>query len=93
LLMPIYEYHDDVTGLTIDLRRPVADRDKPIVLTRASNVPDRISIYGFDGTAEQIYDAGIVKALHRKEEQEGSRFRCGEFTKTQLKKAWMESHP
>jgi hypothetical protein len=89
--MPLYEYADPETGVRVELRRPVEDRNKPIILIRDKAVPDRVTIYGFEPTEAAVYDAGIVKALHRKEEREGSRFRCGEFSKSQLKKVWMES--
>lgn len=91
--MPLYEYRDDVTGLSVEMRRPVEDRNKPIVLTRSKSVPDRVSILGFEPSDAESYDTGIIKALHRKEEREGSRFKCGEFSKAQLKKAWLESPP
>jgi hypothetical protein len=91
--MPLYEYADPETGVKVELRRPVEARNEPIVLRRTKSVPDRVSIHGFEPTESESFDAGIVKALHRKEEREGSRFRCAEFSKAQLKKAWMETPP
>jgi hypothetical protein len=69
----------------------VDDRNKPIVLNRDKTIPDRVTIHGLEPTESETFDNGIVKALHRKEEREGSRFKCGEFSKAQLKKAWMET--
>jgi hypothetical protein len=89
--VPLYSYKDEATGVRVELRRPVEERNNPIVLIRESSVPDRVTIYGFEPTEAEVYDAGIVKALYRKEEKEGSRFRCAEFSKAQLKKAWMET--
>jgi hypothetical protein len=89
--MPLYEYADPETGVRVELRRPVDDRNKPIVLARVKTVPDRVGILGFEPTESESFDTGIVKALYRKEEREGSRFKCGEFSKAQLKKAWMET--
>lgn len=88
--MPIYEYSDPETGVRVEIRRPVEARNKPIILSRTKTVPDRISIHGFESSEEEQYDAGIVKALYRKEEREGSRFRCEEFSKKKLKEVWLE---
>jgi hypothetical protein len=91
--MPLYEYADPETGVRVELRRPVDDRNKPILLTRTKTVPDRVGILGFEPTESESFDSGIVKALHRKEEREGSRFKCAEFSKNALKKVWMEGPP
>lgn len=89
--MPLYAYTDEETGVTIELNRKVEDRDKPIVLVRASKVPDRITIHGLEPSPEQDFDTKILKAYYRKEEKEGSRFNGGEFTKSQIKKAWTQN--
>jgi hypothetical protein len=89
--MPLYEYADPETGVRVELRRPVDDRNKPIVLNREKTIPDRVTIHGLEPTESESFDSGIVKALHRKEEREGSRFKCGEFSKDTLKKVWMET--
>ena len=89
--MPIYEYGDPETGVTVELRRAVEDRNRPIVLTRTATVPDRVSIYGFEPSPEEDFDSKIVKALYRKEQERGTDFRgCGEFNKSALKKAWVK---
>ena len=89
--MPLYEYSDPETGVTVELRRPVEERDAPIVLRRSTTVPKRVSIHGMDPSPEDDFDNGIVKALYRKEQNEGSRFQCGEFSKKTLKSAWIDN--
>jgi hypothetical protein len=85
--MPLYEYHDPHTGVSVELRRPVEERDTPIVLTRKSNIPQRVAIVGMGPTEEQTFDANIRRAYYKKEEKEGSRFRSG-YSKKTLAKAW-----
>ena len=85
--MPLYEYHDPETGVNVELRRPVEDRDKAIVLKRANTVPRRVAIIGVAPTQEESFDANIKKAYHKKEEKEGSRFRSV-YDKKTLAKAW-----
>lgn len=86
--MPLYEYSDPETGVRIEIRRPVDDRNKPIVLNREKTVPDRVSIHGLEPSVEEDFDARILKGYLRKEEREGSRFNGGGFTKAQIAKAW-----
>ena len=88
--MPIYEYADPETGVRVELRRPVDVRNKPIILLRTSTVPDRVAIFGFESTPEEQFDQKIVRALYRKEEKEGSRFKCAEFSKKKLKEVWVD---
>ena len=88
--MPLYEYSDPETGIRIELRRHVEDRDKPIVLRRERNIPDRLSIHGLGPTQEQQFDADILRGWYACEQQQGSRLQTGEFTKEQIKKAWSE---
>ena len=85
--MPLYEYHDPETGVSVELRRPVEDRDKAILLKRTSNVPKRVAIVGAGLTEDQLFDAKVKKAYYQKEEKEGSRFKSG-YSKKQLKEAW-----
>lgn len=85
--MPLYEFHNEELGMKILLQRKVEDRDKPLNFTRIT-VPSTIVIHGFEPTEAQDFDSTILKKLHRKEEREGSRFQCGEFSKTQIKEAW-----
>jgi hypothetical protein len=86
-MSPLYEYHDPHTGVNVELRRPVEERDTPIVLTRKSNIPQRVAIVGVAPTEEQAFDASIKAAYYKKEEKEGSRFKSG-YSKKQLKEAW-----
>lgn len=85
--MPLYAYVDPETGVAVELRRPVEDRDKPIVLRRAKSVPDRIGILGFGPSEDQTFSNRMLRQYHRKEEREGSRFRSS-YSKKQIQKAW-----
>ena len=86
--MPLYEYSDPETGVRIELRRAVEDRNKPIVLTRIKTVPDKVSIHGFALTPDQAFNGDILKGWYRQEEKHGTRLLTGEFTKEQIKQAW-----
>jgi len=88
--MPLYEYSDSETGVRIELRRTVEDRDKPIVLKREKTIPDRLSICGLGPTPEQAFSADILNGWYAREQQQGSKMDTGEFTKDQIKKAWSE---
>ena len=85
--MPLYEYHDPETGVSVELRRPVEDRDKAILLKRTNTVPRRIAIVGAGPTEDQVFDAKVKAAYYKKEEKEGSRFRSF-YNKKTLAKAW-----
>lgn len=86
--MPLYEYSDPDTGVTVELRRRVEDRDQPIILRRTKSVPDRIGICGFGPTQEQQFHNDILKGWYACEQKEGSKLSTGEFTKAQIKEAW-----
>jgi hypothetical protein len=85
--MPLYAYEDPETGVKIEIRRPVKDRGKPIVLRRLKTVPDRLAVVGLGPTSDQEFNARIKRNLHKKEEREGSRFKSG-YSKKTLSKAW-----
>jgi hypothetical protein len=85
--MPFYEFYNEELGMRLLVRRKVEERDAPLVFTR-DTIPATITIYGFEPTGAEAFDESILKKLYRREEREGSRFRCGEFTKEQLKDAW-----
>ena len=85
--MPLYAYEDKDTGLTVELRRPVEDRDKPIVLRRAKTVPDKVSVLVPGASEAGDFNKKMMREHHKKEEREGSRFNSS-FTKDQIKKAW-----
>jgi hypothetical protein len=85
--VPLYAYEDPKTGLKADLRRPVADRNKPVILRRARSIPDRVGVLIPGATEEGSFNRTIIKAYHRKEEREGSRFRS-EHSKKKIKSAW-----
>jgi hypothetical protein len=87
-MQPLYAYEDEGgTGLKIELRRTVADRDKPIVLTRTKTVPDRLAVVGTGPSDSQHFNSKMLKQYHRKEERDGARFQS-DFSKQQIKKAW-----
>lgn len=85
--MPVYAYEDKAAGLRIELRRPVADRDKPIVLERAKNIPDRVTVVVPGATEAGDFNQRMIRAHHKKEEREGSRFRSA-FSKETIKHVW-----
>ena len=85
--MPIYEFYNQETGVSLNVHRRVEDRDKPLAFVR-NQIPATISIHGFEPSEAEAFDASILKQFHRREEKEGSRFQCGEFTKRQIKEAW-----
>ena len=85
--MPSYEFYNEETGLKLMVCRRVEDRDKPLHFARIT-VPSTITIHGFEPSEAESFDQTIIQKLHRKEERDGSRFQCGEFTKQQIKDAW-----
>ena len=85
--MPLYAYSDAITGLVVELRRKVEDRDKPIVLTRTKTVPDRVAIMGIGPSESAEFNRRMLGQYHKKEEREGSRFRS-EHSKETIKKTW-----
>ena len=85
--MPLYAYEDEETGVKVELRRPVKDRDKPIVLRRPKTVPDRLAVVGLGPSEDQQFNDRIRRGYHRLEEKQGSRFRSG-FKKKQIAKAF-----
>ncbi len=90
--MPLYEYSDPETGKSVELHRPVEDRNKEVVvdgitLKRTKNIPDTLVVVGSRPTPEQSFDQNILKGYYRQEEREGSRFRSG-YTKKQIGKAY-----
>jgi hypothetical protein len=88
--MPLYEYSDPETGVRIEIQRKVDDRNKPIVLVRSKTVPDRIAIYGTGPTPDQEFNKSILDGWYAREQEQGSRFNGGEFTKEQIKAAWSD---
>jgi hypothetical protein len=88
--MPLYEYSDPDTGVTVELKRRIEDRDRPIVLTRTSTIPARIGIHGLGPTQEQQFNSDILRGYYTAEQREGTRLDTGEFTKEQIKQAWSE---
>ena len=88
--MPVYSYEDEETGTRVDMRRPVEDRDKPIVLRRRKTVPDRVGvIVAGANTEDGDFNKRIQKGYRQLEEKQGSRFRSG-FSKKQIKKTWFK---
>lgn len=87
--MPLYEFYNEETGLSLLVPRRVEDRNEPLEFTRIT-VPSTIVIHGFEPSEAESFDDTILKKFHRIEERDGSRFRCGEFTKEQIKRAWTD---
>jgi len=85
--MPFYEFYNAETDTRLMVPRRVDDRDKPLEFHRIT-VPSTIGIHGFEPSDAEAFDDTILKKFHRKEEQLGSRFQCGEYTKQQIKDAW-----
>jgi hypothetical protein len=90
--VPIYEYYNSQTDVTIEVHRSVADRNRPVEMdglffVRATTVPSRISIHGVEPSADEQFDQNILKSYYKKEQSEGSRFRSG-YSKKQLAKTW-----
>lgn len=69
--------------------RKVEERNKPLAFTRIT-VPSTITIHGFEPSEAEAFDKTMLRNFYKKEEKEGSRFRCGEFTKQQIKDAWTD---
>lgn len=88
--MPLYEYHDPETGVRVELSRHVEDRNKPIVLMRTKNIPDRLAVFGSQPTPEQSYDREILQGYYRQEQEQGCRFRS-KYTKKHLAKVYAEA--
>lgn len=85
--MPVYHYFDEETGLRIDVRRTVADRNKPITLKRDGSVPNRLSVIVPGATESGDFNRKMLRAYHKKEEREGARFKS-EHSKEKIKAAW-----
>lgn len=85
--MPLYTYEDPETGVKLDLRRPVEDRNKPIILKRIQDIPDRVGVIVPGATQEGSFNQRMIQSHYQKEQVEGSRFKSS-YTKEQIKKAW-----
>ena len=84
--MPLYEYINP-EGKTIELHRPVEDRNNPVevdgtVFKRAKMVPDTLVVLGAQPSKEDSFDATILQGYYRREQQQGSRFRSNYSKKT-----------
>jgi len=94
--MPTYEYESEEPRLRLICIRSVADRDKPIILTRVQ-VPTGISLANTDtGRAkETTLEKDILAGYAKLEDSKGSRYQdSGElFTKEEVAKAWQEPQP
>ena len=89
--MPLYSYEDPETGVHVELRRPVKDRDKPIILHRGKTVPDRLAVLLPGPTPDQSFNAKIRRQFYKREETQGSRFSGSEgLTKRQLAELWKD---
>ena len=94
--MPTYEYESEEPRLRVICVRSVADRDKPIILTRIQ-VPTGISLANTDtGRAKApSLEKDIMAGYAKLEDSQGSRYReTGDlFSKDQVNQAWQEPPP
>ena len=92
--MPIYEYHNPQTDVTIDLHRSVEDRNKPVTIdgllfVRRTTVPSKVAIHGLGPSEEEAFDANVRRAYYKKEIKEGTHFRSG-YSKKKLAETWKQ---
>ena len=89
--MPTYEYESEDPKLRVICIRAVADRDKPIVLTRVQ-VPTGISLANTDTGRSKApsLEKDIMAGYAKLEDSQGSRYReTGDlFSKDEVRKAW-----
>jgi hypothetical protein len=94
--MPTYEYESEEPKLRVICVRAVADRDKPIILTRVQ-VPTGISLANTDtGRAKApSLEKEIMAGYAKLEDSQGSRYReTGDlFSKDEVNKAWQDPQP
>lgn len=91
--MPTYEYESEEPRLRVICVRSVADRDKPIVLTRVQ-IPTGISLANTDTGRSKApsLEKDIMAGYAKLEESKGSRYQeTGDlFSRDQVKQAWQE---
>ncbi len=90
--MPVYQYRDLKRGVTVELVRPVADRDLvPPQLERIC-VPVRVAIHGSSSSPRDPDDADqqAPRALRQMEEKMPAReiVREGGFSVQETKEIW-----
>jgi len=85
--MPLYEYVNKATGVRVSYYRPIAERDRPLLLEfERITVPSSVNVIGGAADPSQIQNT-ILKSYYKEECNAGSRFKS-RFTKEQIKKAW-----
>ncbi|MEW6303499.1 MAG: hypothetical protein AB1705_08520 [Verrucomicrobiota bacterium] len=89
--MPLYEYVDTRTGNTVELIKPVAQRDQVPSHLRRVTVPRRLHVT-FGAPWEMDVDVQMPKGLRQMEERigVGRMERESGFTAKQLKQIWAE---
>ena len=94
--MPTYEYESEEPRLRVICVRSVADRDKPIILTRIQ-VPTGISLANTDTGRSKApsLEKDIMAGYAKLEDSQGSRYReTGDlFSKDEVNQAWQEPPP
>lgn len=94
--MPLYEYVNPMTGETIELRRAVAERNKPVLKDgiawpRFGCVPKRIAVLLPGPSPEDKFKTEVLRGYYDREQELGSNFnytgRCG-LNKKQLAELW-----
>lgn len=91
--MPTYEYESEEPRLRVICVRSVADRDKPILLTRVQ-IPTGISLANTDTGRSKApsLEKDIMAGYAKLEDSKGSRYQeTGDlFSKDEVTKAWQE---
>ena len=94
--MPTYEYESEEPRLRVICVRSVADRDKPILLTRVQ-IPTGISLANTDTGRSKApsLEKDIMAGYAKLEDSQGSRYReTGDlFSKDAVNQAWQDPPP
>jgi len=92
--MPAYEFEilNEATGKPIGTFTAVLPVDqRNDVSIRRVTVPRSVAISG--GVHVPTQGEEVMRAFHKEEQRLGSRFKAGEFTKDQIKRAWSTPAP
>ena len=72
--MPLYVYENQEHGVTVELVRPVEQRDEPVTITlQRRTAPERVGVVA-GGIGETTFTDTIRNAYHTLEQERGSRF-------------------
>jgi hypothetical protein len=92
--MPNYEYASRDGRVTMDVIRPINDRDLPVYLGAVRlfrvTVPRKLNVIGIASDPTDGRD-NVFKSYHRLECEQGNNFdKVSEFSKSEIKKIWNE---